>query len=255
MLEPVDPVVQAVADQQAETGLLLDGLFDADWALPTRCEGWCISDVVLHLAQSDEMAIASLTGQWAGGGGDSTDGWAGGSSVDESVALMVERERGASSDDLFTRWMEAASGLLARLDEMDLSTRVHWVAGELAARSLATTRLAETWIHTGDVAEALGVELQPTDRLKLIARLAWRTLPYAFGSAGRTMAGPVALRLDSPSGEVWELLPDEPTVTTIIGPAAELCEVAARRTDPANTSLHGVGPDTDAVLALIRTYA
>jgi len=255
MLEPADPVVQALADQQAETGLLLDGLFDADWALPTRCEGWCISDVVLHLAQSDEMAIASLTGQWAGAGGDSTDGWAGGSSVDESVALMVERERGASSDDLFTRWMEAASGLLARLDEMDLSTRVHWVAGELAARSLATTRLAETWIHTGDVAEALGVELQPTDRLKLIARLAWRTLTYAFGSAGRTMAGPVALRLDSPSGEVWEFLPDEPAVTTIMGPAADLCEVAARRADPGSTSLHGEGPDSDAVLSLIRTYA
>ena len=59
---------------------------------------------------------------------------------------------------------------------MDLSARVTWVAGELSARSLATTRLAETWIHTGDVADALGVSLVPTDRLRQIARLAWRTL-------------------------------------------------------------------------------
>jgi uncharacterized protein (TIGR03084 family) len=251
----VDPVVQALADQQAETHSLLHGLSDADWDLSTRCEGWRVADVVLHLAQSDEMAIASLSGQWAGGGGDSSSGWAGGTSVDESVALMVERERGAPPQDLLARWTTAASGLAARLDDMDLSTRVHWVAGELAARSLATTRLAETWIHTGDIAEALGVELEPSDRLKLIARLAWRTLPYAFGSGGRTMAGPVALRLVSPSGEVWEFLPDEPAATTIIGPAADLCEVAARRTDPGSTSLHGEGPDADAVLSLIRTYA
>ena len=63
---------------------------------------------------------------------------------------------------------------------MDLSTRVRWVAGDLSARTLATTRLAETWIHTGDIASAIGIEPVATDRLRLIARLAWRTLPYAF---------------------------------------------------------------------------
>ena len=31
------------------------------------------------------------------------------------------------------------------LDGMDLSTRVMWVTGELSARSMATTRLAEAW--------------------------------------------------------------------------------------------------------------
>jgi hypothetical protein len=46
------------------------------------------------------------------------------------------------------------------------------VPGELSARTLATTRLAETWIHAGDVAGALGVTLPPTDRLRPIARLA-----------------------------------------------------------------------------------
>jgi len=62
-------------------------------------------------------------------------------------------------------------------------------------------------------------------------------------------------RLTSPAGEVWELAGDELPVTTITGPAEELCAVAARRADPSATSLRADGPDGPAVLALVRTYA
>ena len=78
---------------------------------------------------------------------------------------------------------------------------MQWVSGDLSARTLATTRLSECWIHTGDVAEALGVELEPPDRLWHIARLAWRTVPYAFARAGRDAPGPVAFELRGPNGD------------------------------------------------------
>ena len=117
--------------------------------------------------------------------------------------MMVALERGLPDDQLLARWSAGGSRLIDVLDAMDLSTRVTWVAGDLSARSLATTRLAESWIHTGDVADALGVTLAPTDRLRQIARLAWRTLPYAFASEGRTMAGPVRFRLRAPDGGAW----------------------------------------------------
>ena len=51
--------------------------------------------------------------------------------------------------------------------------------------------------------------LAPTDRLRYIARLAWRTLPYAFQRADMTMHGPVALDLIGPHGERWRFDPDE----------------------------------------------
>jgi uncharacterized protein (TIGR03084 family) len=251
----MDPIVQAFKQQAAETASLLDVLSDNQWNALTRCDGWRISDVVLHLAQSDEMAIASLHSSFPVETADHTHGWGGATSVDESVAIMVERERGAPFVDLLRRWTSSATDLVAVLDSMDLSTRVVWVAGRLSARTLATTRLAETWIHTGDIAGALGVELAATDRLQPIARLAWRTLPYAFDSAGQSMSGPVAFRLVSPSGDLWEFVPEESAATTIEGSAADLCAVAARRTDPLATSLRGEGPDTDAILALVRTYA
>ncbi len=251
----MDPVLKALADQKVETGLLVSRLTKDESDLATRCIGWSVTDVLLHLAQSDEMAIASLTGQFGDAPVDSTKGWGGGTSVDDSVSRMVERERGTSYKNVLERWTLTTTRLAAVLDAIDLSTRVLWVAGDLSARTLATARLSETWIHTGDIADAVGVELVPTDRLKLIARLAWRTLPFAFKASGLAMSGAVAFRLVGPSGEQWEFVPDGPVITTISGLATELCEVAARRLDPAATGLVGAGPDAVAILALVRTYA
>jgi uncharacterized protein (TIGR03084 family) len=157
------------------------------------------------------------------------------------------------------RWQASVAALRDGLAAADLHARVPWVAGELSARTLATTRLAETWIHTGDVAVAFGPPPEPTDRLWHIARLAWRTLPYAFARAGRPAPGPVRFELAAPSGDAWTFEPDdlEPgaPVTTVTGDAADLCLVAGQRAAAEETGLRADGPDGDAVLALVRTFA
>jgi len=252
----VDPVVIALQQQQAELSNLLESLSEPDWGLPTRCEGWDVSDVVLHLAQTDEMAIASATGHLSDYASGLPSGLLGlNGSIDDAAARLVEYERGSPTAELRERWSSGAARLIGIFDTMDLSSRVTWVAGELSARTLATTRIAETWIHSGDVASAVGRTLAATDRLQFVARLAWRTLPYAFASVGRQMTGPVAFRLESPSGEQWDFVPQEKALTTISGPASELCSVAARRVEAAATSLRGEGPDAGSVLSLVRTYA
>jgi uncharacterized protein (TIGR03084 family) len=253
----MDDAVSALADQQAQLTAMLEGLQDADWKRPSRCEGWTVADVVLHLAQTNEMAIASVDDRFAEylaevgrQLGDAPQ-----SNVDDGAALMVAKERDRPLADLKARWQASVDDFLDRLENADFHRRVMWVAGELSLRTLVTTRLAETWIHTGDVADGLGVEVQPTERLKHIARLAWRTLPYAFSSAGRQLSGPVAFDLRGPTGAEWGFTPDESPMTTIRGDGVELCLVAARRIDPQATSLTGDGPDADAVLQLVRTYA
>jgi uncharacterized protein (TIGR03084 family) len=251
----MDVIVGALAEQQAELSGLLQGLDKGDWERPSRCEGWTVADVVLHLAQTNEMAVASLEGTFAEVMGRLAGGLAPTSSIDEGVDLMVARERGLPPPEIRERWQASADTFLKLLDAADLHQRVTWVAGELSARTLATTRLAETWIHTGDVDVALGKAIEPSPRLQHIARLAWRTLPYAFGRSGRQLTGPVAFELQGAGGEPWTFVPDEPPLTTIRGEALDLCLVAARRADPKDTSLWGEGPDADAVLELVRTYA
>src|SRR5205085_12602603 len=168
---------------------------------------------------------------------------------------MVQRERRQPATAIAERWRRGADKLDRLLRACDPHARVAWVAGELSARTLATTRLAETWIPTGDVAAGLHKTLSPGDRLWHIARLAWRTLPYAFARAGRALIGPVAFELRGTAGGTWRFTPESPAITTIRGDAVSLCLVAARRLEPRDTDLRGEGPDAHAVLELVRTYA
>ena len=256
----MDAAVSALADEQGALSARLEELDEAGWAAPSRCPGWSVSDVVLHLAQTNEMALASLDdtmdeflGRMAASVPPTAD-------VDAGAAAMVEVERGAPPADVQARWEEGAAALRARFAAADLGARVTWVAGQLSARTLATTRLAETWIHAGDIAAASGPLPAPTDRLWHISRLAWRTVPYAFVRAGRPAPGPVVFDLVGPSGDAWRFAPEEADaaagpVTTVTGDALDLCLVAGQRADAADTGLVAEGPDASDVLALVRTFA
>jgi len=259
---PMDEVLTGLAQQDDELDGLLSGLDDNGWAAPSRCPGWSIADVVLHLAQTDEMATASAEGTFsprrAAFGVPASDVPAG-ATVDDLAGLAVAAER-APGSVVYARWRAAGAAQAKALAACEPGRRLQWVAGEISALSLATTRLAEHWIHTGDVAEVLGREPAATARLRPIARLAWRTLPYAFSRAGRTLSGPVALALTAPDGTVWEFTPDGAASTTgaptiVTGPALDFCLVAARRVPASETALEASGPDGDAVLELVRTFA
>ncbi len=243
-------VLTALEEQHAELEAMVSGLDDAGWSTPSACAGWSIADVVLHLAQTDEMAIASVEGRMSEAVGGFPPSAA---SIDEGADMMVAAER-TSGEAAFKRWKDRSSHLRGLFASCDPSARLQWVVGTLSARTLATTRMTECWIHTGDVADGLGVSREPTGRMWHIARLAHRTLPYAFTLNGREMTGPVAFALVGPGGEAWDFgEPDAPTV--VRGPALDLCLVAARRRPPADTALSGSGPDYEAVLDVVRTWA
>jgi uncharacterized protein (TIGR03084 family) len=252
----VEEILIALASQHAELASLVDGCTNDDWERPTRCVGWDIASVLAHLALTDEIATASARVELD----HYSDGLLGSRehqtvSVDAAAAAQVAAERGAGGDAIRRRWHDASETMRVAFQAGDPHQRVTWVAGKLSLQTLAATRLSECWIHTGDIASALGIALPPTDRLRYIARLAWRTLPYAFERADMTMNGPVGLELTGPNGEQWRFDPDSPALTTIRGSAAEFCDVAARRVDPAETDLVATGPDGAGVLRLVRTYA
>jgi uncharacterized protein (TIGR03084 family) len=246
----MEAIMAALGEQQQELDALASGFDDQDWERSSRCAGWTVSDVLLHLAQTDELVIASAEGRF----GEVTARFLA-SSADDFADLWVQAERGKPGPEVHARWRAAAEAERAFLGACDPRQRVFWVSGELPARTLATTRLAETWIHTEDIASAFGVDPEPTARLWHIARLAWRTLPFAFQRAGRALQGPVALDLTAPDGTTWSFGTESDPSTRVRGTASEFCLLAARRLEPEETSLVAEGPDADAVLALVRTYA
>jgi uncharacterized protein (TIGR03084 family) len=252
----MEAIVDDLAAQHAELRSLIERCSEADWSRQTPCDGWDVADVLLHLVQTDEFAVISARGDLD----RFRDGFLGSRderslTVDAAAAAQVEVERGIGGAAIAARWEHSSASLLAELRAGDPHRRVTWVTGRLSLQTLAATRLAESWIHTGDIATALGFELAPTNRLRHVTRLAWRTLPYAFAQAGLTLSGPVALDLVGPEGDRWHFAPDAPETTTIRGSASQFCALAARRLTPSQTSLVGEGPDAAMVLQLVRTYA
>ncbi len=246
-------IVKALRDQLDELDGLVEPLDETGWSLPSACAGWTISDVVLHLAQTNEMAAASARGSLA----DAAWAWgqAEGETVDDVAAAAVGGERGAAGADVHRRWRDSADDMVDAFAACAPDDRVIWAVGDMAARTLATTRIAETWIHTEDVAVGLGLDLSGTSRLWHVARLVHRTVPYAFERAGERPPDAVRFSLRAPdSDDEWNFGDDDAT-TIISGPALDLCRVAGQRTTPAATGLTGAGPGADRVLALIRTFA
>lgn len=249
----MDRLLADLAGQHAELDALLAAAPTREWSRPSPCEGWDVADVVVHLHQTDELAIASLRGELDASitavmGADAA-------AVDRAAEASVTAARGGSPADVLAAWRTSAAALRAEFAATDQHARLQWVVGTLSARTLAATRLAECWIHTTDVANALGVGVEPTDRLHPIARLAWRTVPYAFAHGGEELHGPVGFDLVGPAGDRWAFGLDGGPTTVVSGPAVDLCLVAGRRRDAAATGLAASGPDAAAVLRLVRTYA
>jgi uncharacterized protein (TIGR03084 family) len=236
------------AEQERLEGILV-GLDETQWVSPSGAAGWTIADVVLHLAQSEESVVTTASG------GDLRTGLGAyqGGTVDERVDSLVRAER-AAPDVVFERWRRARRSALDALRAADPDQPVRWVAAPVKPATLATTRLAEHWAHGLDITGPLGVEFPDTGRLRHVAWLAHRTLPYAMTLAGEQPA-PVRCELTAPDGtSVWEFGPPE-AESAIAGPAGDFCRVAVRRLPAADSALTASGPHGASAMRLMRTYA
>ncbi|GAA3820185.1 TIGR03084 family metal-binding protein [Sphaerisporangium flaviroseum] len=240
-------VFDDLAAEYEQLDAVLAGLEPDMWARPSAADGWTIADVVLHLAQTEEAVIASVAGDLPGRAARAAV------PVDELVEGLVAGERGAPGAEVFERWRSAGRSALEALRACSPGDRLQWVVTAFSPRTLATTRIAEHWAHALDITEPLGLDYPDTARLRHIAWLAHRTLPYAFSVAGE-QGGPVRCELTGPGGELWRF-GDADTPSVISGPAAEFCRVGARRLPAERASLTAQGPYAAAALRVLRNYA
>jgi uncharacterized protein (TIGR03084 family) len=238
------------AEQVALQSVLRD-IDDDDWLRPTPARFWDVRDTVSHLADIDEVAADTATdgprslayevGKYA--------------SSEDFTMYGCLRGRKLSGPQVLAWWEEAAELIRRVLGECDPQQRVPWGIG-MSARSLVTARLMETWAHALDVHAALGVEPDDTDRLRHVAWIGYRALPYAYSVKGRTPPpGELRVELDPPSGgPAWTFGPaDAPN--RITGPASQFCRVFVQRLTPAEaTALVAEGEAAVAALDVARAY-
>jgi uncharacterized protein (TIGR03084 family) len=228
---------------------ILAGLDSGQWAAASGAAGWSVADVVLHLAQSEEGVVTSISGD----GLQMRVEAVAGETVDTRAEDAVRAQR-AAPEEVFARWQRDRAAAMAALREADPRQPFEWVTGPVKAATLATTRLAEHWAHGLDITGPLGIDYPDTERLRHIAWLAHRTLPYALTLGGERPAA-IRCELTSPDGsEVWRFGPED-AESSISGPAGEFCRVGAQRLDPARSALQASGPHGATALRLLRTYA
>jgi uncharacterized protein (TIGR03084 family) len=241
------PIFDDLEAEQDALAAVLTGLTGEQWLAPSAAAGWTVTDVLLHLAQTEEAVVATASGR-----GPTAVG-APDLSTDDRMEEWVQAER-AEPEQVLDRWQQARRGAVATLRSADPDTVLAWAAAPLKPATLATTRLAEHWAHALDIAGPLGLPYPDTGRLRNVAWLAHRTLPYAFAVTKQEMPGPVFCDLTGPDGTPWPFGPAD-AESVISGPAAAFCRVAAQRLAPGDSGLTTTGPHADEALRVVRTYA
>ena len=243
-----------LADLAAE-GDALDALVadlpEQDWARPTPAAGWTIAHQIAHLSWTDEASVLAATDA------------AGFTAEVEKALLAMETyvdnaaEEGSKTPpaELLTSWRATRAALGDALRGVPAGAKVPWFGPPMSPTSMATARLMETWAHGQDVADALGVERAPTNRIQHVAYIGTRTRDYAYLVNDRPAPTETfRVELTAPDGELWTWGPED-AAQRVSGPAIDFCLLVTQRRNRADLALVAVGPDADAWLDIAQAFA
>ncbi|MFS1302177.1 TIGR03084 family metal-binding protein [Streptosporangium longisporum] len=245
---------ELLADLRAETAdldAMITDLGAARWELPTPAQGWTVRDQIGHLAWFDDAATVSATDPEAFRAARTAFLARGGSAVDELAAAS----RGLAAPRVHAWFRAARARSLEAFAALEAGARLPWYGPDMSAASFVTARLMETWAHGQDVADALGVERAPTARLRHVATLGVRALPYGFAVRGlEPPVRPVRVELTMPDGSPWTAGPPD-AADLVRGPMLDFCLLVVQRRHLDDTSLLVRGETAAAWTAIAQAFA
>jgi uncharacterized protein (TIGR03084 family) len=245
---------EVLSDLEAEGNRLeatVAGLSDDQWRTPTPAEGWDVATQVAHLAWTDSAATAAATDERAW---DDLLTWVL-SDVDGAVDTAALEGGRVRPTDLLTRWREARRTLVGALRAYPAGERMPWLGPPMSATSMATARFMETWAHSLDVHQALGIEPEATERIRHVVHLGVRTRNFAFSvHEGPSPEEDFRVELTAPSGEVWTYGPED-ALQRVTGSAHDFCLLVTQRVNRDDTDLVATGEDADRWLSIAQCFA
>lgn len=244
-------VVDDLAAESAEVDAMVAGLDAGQWRTPTPAPGWAVAHQVAHLAWTDEAALLAV------GEPDAFADLLRNAAQDPYGYVDAGAEQGAQDEPaaLLARWRRSRAELDRHLRELPDGARIAWFGPPMSAASMATARLMETWAHGLDVADALGVDPEPTARLRHVAHLGVRTRGFAY--LVRELdppETPVRVELTGPGGELWTWGPDDAD-QRVLGPALDFCLLVTQRRHVDDLALVAVGADAEHWLTIAQAFA
>jgi uncharacterized protein (TIGR03084 family) len=227
------------------------GLSDDELRTPTPAPGWSIVDTLAHLAGTDQDARQALT-----------DPDAFRARLPEVLAEgdlytehAVQASRHLPPRETVTSWADGYRRLGQLLASRAPGERIPWFGPAMGLASFISARTMETWAHGQDVADALGQERAPTERLFTVADIGVRARPFAFMVNGLAPPeGDVRVELTGPDGETWAWgAPD--AAARVSGPALDFCLLVTRRRHRDDVALEARGDVAVQWLGIAQAYA
>jgi uncharacterized protein (TIGR03084 family) len=113
----------------------------------------------------------------------------------------------------------------------------------------------ETWAHGQDIADTLGIERPATSRLRHVAHLGVRSLPYSYLVNGLPQPdAPIRVELAAPGGGQWTWGPDD-AADRVTGTALDFCLVVTQRRHRTDTGLVISGQTAGQWIAIAQAFA
>jgi uncharacterized protein (TIGR03084 family) len=251
---PVDMGALAadLAAESAVTRELVAGLDEAvgsGWRTPTPAAGWDIADQIGHLAYFDEVAVRSAVHP------DEFRAQLATALEDFDPDTVAARYRDRSGAQVLA-WFDAArAGLIETFAQLDPRQRLPWFGPAMSAASSLTARIMETWAHTQDIADALGVTREPTGRLRHVAHIGVGARAFSYAVRGQSPPDtPVRVELTAPDGTLWTWGPDG-AVDRVTGTALDFCLLVTQRRHRDDVDLTVDGPAAREWMAIAQAFA
>ena len=254
MLVDMAALAADLAAESAVTRALVVGLDEAGWRTPTPAAGWNIADQISHLAYFDEVTVQSAVApeQFKA---ELAAAEADGGINPDTIAARFRDRTGAQ----LLAWFDAArADLIGIFTGLDPRARLPWFGPAMSAASSLTARIMETWAHTQDIADALGVTREPTTRLRHVAHIGVGARAFSYAVHGRTPPpDPVRVELIPPSGPdgarwTWG---QEDAMDRVTGPALDFCLLVTQRRHRDDLALAIDGPAATEWMTIAQAFA
>ncbi|WNF01291.1 TIGR03084 family metal-binding protein [Streptomyces luomodiensis] len=222
-----------------------------DLVRPTPAVGWDIRSSVSHLIGCDLLAKEAIAApdEFQRARPATDDGLA------ELLESHIAARRDLPAKDLRQEWDEAFAALLRAFASSCRDENVPWFGPPMSPATLATARLMEYWAHGQDVADALKIVRQPTDRIRHVCHLGFVTFEFSFVNRGLPVPpSPPRVELRLPSGLPWVRGPEDGRAL-VTGDALDFALVVTQRRHRSDTSLTCRGEVAEQWLAIAQCFA
>ncbi|AUS81251.1 TIGR03084 family protein [Actinoalloteichus sp. AHMU CJ021] len=245
-------LADAIADLTAEAeevDRLVADLEPPRWALDTPAPGWTIADQVAHLTfifRLAETAAAEPEAFRAMVSGAEAD-------FEGAVNAALPAFLGPPAE-MLRHWRTQRDRTITALAAVPADSVVPWLVRPIPPSVLACAGLMELFGHGQDIADALGVRREATDRLRGLVGFAVLTRDFGYQARGiAPPTEPFRFEISGPSGDLWAFGPED-AGERVTGPARDFCLLVTRRRHHADLAVRASGAEARRWVEIAQAY-